>query len=240
MEYDFAVCYFGLPRSVKHVYESHYTNIFNILKEKGLTYKIFMHSWKTKDNNQRVWQHTIREKIDYDEYKLLNPDEYKVESQEDFIATINMDDYYYEHEKKKEWLPKLLKNHICALGSQMRVHDMMNNDINTFHNVMIIRPDARFTTPIPIDKILPLKEKEFMISDHRHYEGLNDRFCICSKEYSDIYMCRLNKMKDFRKNTGRITAERYLKYAMKNHDCIVKKIKWDFDLVRPDGSVAKV
>ena len=79
-----------------------------------------------------------------------------------------------------------------------------------------------------------------MISDHRHYEGLNDRFCICNEIDSDIYMCRLDKMKDFRKNTGRITAERYLKYAMKNHDCNVKKVKWDFDLARPDGSYSKV
>ena len=50
-----------------------FQNVYNVLKEKGLTYKIFMHSWKTKDSNQRVWQHTIREKIDYDEYKLLPP-----------------------------------------------------------------------------------------------------------------------------------------------------------------------
>ena len=116
MEYDFAICYFGLPRSVKYVYESHNTNVFNVLKEKGLTYKIFMHSWKTKDSNQRVWQHTIRQKIDYDEYKLLNTDEYKLDSQEEFFETINLDDYYYEQEKKKEWIPKFLKNHICACG----------------------------------------------------------------------------------------------------------------------------
>jgi hypothetical protein len=240
MEYDFAICYFGLPRSVKYVYESHNANIFNVLKEKGLTYKIFMHSWKTKDSNQRVWQHTIRQKIDYDEYKLLNPDEYKLDSQEEFFETINMDDYYYEEEKKKEWIPKLLKNHICALGSQMRVYKMVKNDSNKYKYVMIIRPDAFFPNPLPIDKIIPLKDKEFMISDHRHYEGLNDRFCICNEIDSDIYMCRLDKMKDFRRNTGRITAERYLKYAMKNHNCNVKKIKWDFDLARPDGSYAKV
>uniref|UniRef100_A0A6C0F873 Glycosyltransferase n=1 Tax=viral metagenome TaxID=1070528 RepID=A0A6C0F873_9ZZZZ len=238
MKYNFAICYFGLSRSIKHVYESHITNIFDVLKDQGFTYKIFMHTWKTKDNIQRVWQNTINERIDYDEYKLLNPDQYKIESQDEFLSNINMNNYYYGKKKQREWVKELLVNHICALESQMRVYNMMINDQNTFNNVIIIRPDSKFNTPLPINNILPLKEKEFMISDYRHYEGLNDRFCICSKEDSHIYMCRLKQMKDYRKIKSRITAESYLQYILNSNNCDIKKIKWNFDLVRPDGSHA--
>ena len=72
--YDIAICYFGLPRSVKYVYESHQKYIYDVLNDKGITYKKFMHTWKTGDGSQRVWRFKTREKIDYEEYKLLNPD----------------------------------------------------------------------------------------------------------------------------------------------------------------------
>ncbi len=113
--YDIAICYFGLPRSVKYVYESHKKYIYDVLDDNGISYKKFMHTWKTGDGSQRVWRFKTKEKIDYDEYKLLNPDVYVIESQDEFMNTITMGDYYYEDERKKEWDKTLLKNHICAL-----------------------------------------------------------------------------------------------------------------------------
>ena len=44
--YDIAICYFGLPRSVKYVYESHQKYIYDVLDDKCITYKKFMHSIK--------------------------------------------------------------------------------------------------------------------------------------------------------------------------------------------------
>lgn len=234
--YDIAICYFGLPRSVKYVYESHKKYIYDVLDDKGITYKKFMHTWKTGDGSQRVWRFKTREKIDYEEYKLLNPDVYVIESQDDFMNTINMSDYYYEDERKKEWDKTLLKNHICALGSENRVYDIMKNSGDNFKYVMAIRPDAEFLHPLPLEKIFPLKDNEFVISDHRHYEGYNDRFMISNINSAHIYLTRLNEMKDGRKESGRITAEKYLKYTFKKHDSNIKKIQFPFNLIRPDGS----
>ena len=50
---DIAICYWGLSRSTKHVYKSHYENIFNILKNAGLTYDTYFHTWDVKIN--RIW-----------------------------------------------------------------------------------------------------------------------------------------------------------------------------------------
>jgi hypothetical protein len=85
MEYDFAIIYFGLTRSVKKTYESHHKNIFDILKKNGLTYKTFMHTWKTKNNTQNIGENLISQKIDYLEYKLLSPDFYIIEDEEEFL-----------------------------------------------------------------------------------------------------------------------------------------------------------
>ena len=234
--YDIAICYFGLPRSVKHVYTSHEEHIYKVLDENGYTYKRFMHTWKTGDNCQRVWRYNAREKIDYEEYKLLNPDVYSIESQDDFMSGITMSDYYYDAEKKREWDKVLLKNHVCALGSEKRVYQMVNDSGDTFKYVIVIRPDAEFIQDLPVNKIFPLGVKEFAISDHRHYEGYNDRFMVANYADSHIYMERLDDMKSARASGGRITAENYLKRTFKRHGCCVKKVRFPFDLIRPDGS----
>jgi hypothetical protein len=236
--YDIAFCYFGLPRSVKYVYDTHQKFIYDILDSNGYTYKKFMHTWKTNDNKQRVWRYNTSEKIDYEEYKLLNPDVYIIESQDDFMKTINFSDFYYEEERKKEWDKVLLKNHICALGSERRVYEMMKESGDTFKYVIAIRPDSEFTKPLPLDKIFPLKELDFVISDHRHYEGYNDRFMITTYDNSHIYLRRLDEMKEGRKKNGRITAEKFLKYIFRTHNINVRKIDFPFNLIRPDGKTS--
>jgi hypothetical protein len=97
MEFDFAICYFGMTRSTKKVYESHYKYIFDVLKHHNVTFKIFMHTWKTNNNKQRVWNDIAKKDIDYSEYTFLNPDVYQIDNQDDFMSTINMDNYFYKH-----------------------------------------------------------------------------------------------------------------------------------------------
>ncbi len=237
-EYDIALCYFGLPRSVTHVAKTHEEFIYNVLDGNNLTYKKFMHTWKTGDDTQRVWRHKTREKINYDEYKLLAPDVYAIESQDEFMTTVDMGDYYYDTERKREWDRTLLKNHICALGSEKRVFEMMKESGDTFKYVIALRPDANFLKPLPVDKIFPIKHNEFVISDHRHYEGFNDRFMISNYSDAHIYLSRLDGMKEYRSEHGRITAEKYLKGTFKRHECLIKKVEFPFNLIRPDGSMS--
>src|SRR6476620_6904967 len=67
-----AICYWGLTRSTKKVYESHYTNLFNVLKKHKIKFDVFMHTWHTK-HKQRIWEKELDVGIDYSEYKLLKP-----------------------------------------------------------------------------------------------------------------------------------------------------------------------
>ena len=87
-----AICYFGMTRSTKFVYESHVTNLFNVFTKNNIDYKIYMHTWKTEHNI--IWEEKSNIKIDYDEYKLLNPDVYSIDSQNDFLNSITFSDYF--------------------------------------------------------------------------------------------------------------------------------------------------
>ena len=86
MEYDFAIIYWGMTRSTKKIYKSHYKKIFHILDEANLSYKKFMHTWKTNENY--IWEHKSNTPIDYEEYKLLSPMHYNIDDQDEFLNSI--------------------------------------------------------------------------------------------------------------------------------------------------------
>ena len=45
-----AICFSGMPRNFKSVYDSHKKNIFDVLKENNFNYDIFIHTWDNKIN----------------------------------------------------------------------------------------------------------------------------------------------------------------------------------------------
>lgn len=242
MNYDYAIVYFGLTRSTKKIYESHINNIFNILKNNNLTYKTFMHTWKTKNGKQKVWENTIPQEIDYNEYKYLSPDFYKIDSQEDYIENVDMNNYFYKeiydtigHCHEGEWLPGLVTNHLCALESQKRCLEMVEEYVkegNKFTYVMFVRPDVLIRNKLPLNEIL-LKSCDIMIPNNEHHEGYNDRFSIINYENAHIYGKRINEIAEFRKTNGRIVSEKYVKFIITKYNLKLNFINFRFDIIRP-------
>ena len=242
MDYDFAIIYFGLPRSIKQTYQTHIDNIFQTLKNKNLTYKTFLHTWQINDNKQIINENVISQEIDYNEYKLLNPDFYKIDSQEQYLDNINMDDYFYKDVfdtigncNEGEWLPFLIINHLCALESQKRGFEMVENFIeegNKFKYVMFIRHDVYIFNKLPLQSIL-LNTFDISIPNDEHYEGYNDRFAILNYEKAHIYGKRINEIAEFRKTNGRIVSEKYVKFIVNKYNFKINFMNFKFILKRP-------
>ena len=242
MEYEFAIIYWGLPRSIKKTHKSHKKYVFDVLNKYNLNYKIFMHSWKTKDDNQYVWENIIPQKIDYEEYKLLNPDLYILDDQNEFLESVNMDNYFYKngwekngHSKKGEWLPQLIKNHVCALESQKRGFDMVKESVlkgDKFKFIIFIRPDITLHNKLPIKKIIP-NYKKIQIPNHSHGEGLNDQFAITNYENGNLYSNRINELADFRINNGRIVSEKYCKFIISKYNMKINMLDLKYSITRP-------
>ena len=243
MEYDFAIVYWGLTRSTKQVYTSHYQHIFKVLEKKGSTFKKFMHTWQIEGNKQKVWGEVSKKEIDYEEYKLLKIDNYCIDSQDTFLNSLNMDDFFNEELyiskgvcEQGEWHPYLIQNHLCALESLKRSLALVEDDIsrgNRFKFIMFVRPDARFRNSLPLDKILPFPTKVH-IADFDHVDGFNDRFVVTNVENASIYGKRINEIAEYRKNVGSISSERYLKYILNKYKVDINLIPLKFDLVRPN------
>jgi len=242
MEIDFAICYYGLTRSTQRVYETHFSNVFNVLKNHGLTYKTFIHTWKTQDNKQQIRETVVHQEINYTEYALLNPDVYKLDSQEEFLSTINMDNYFYEDIYEAsgncisgEWIPSLVQNHVCALESQKRSLELAEafmNDGTTFKHVMFIRPDVMIQNKLPVTNILANSDA-LSIPDYGHSEGLNEQFAITNWSLAALYGKRINELTEFRKQNGRIIPEKYVKYIVDKYSIPVNKIPFLCIIIRP-------
>jgi hypothetical protein len=242
MEYDIAIIYFGLTRSIKKVYKSHMEYIYNHFDKNNITYKKFIHTWSLKDGVQNVWEDIIDKKIDYYEYKLLNPDFYEIDNEDEFIESVNMDDYFYKdvwnskgHCPEGEWLPKMVSNHLCMLESQKRATRMVENYVskgNKFKLVMFIRPDLMLNNYLPINKVITLNNF-INIPNHDHHEGLNDQFAILTYDNIKIYGNRIDELSLFRKNNGRIVGEKYIKFIIDKYKLNINEINFDYKIIRP-------
>jgi len=228
-----------MTRSTRLVYQSHYNKLFNVLKERGYTVDVYIHSWKTHAN--KIWQHTSSVPIDYTEYKLLEPTEYRLDEQQPFLDSITFSDYFYEHVYKLfgrehiqgEWIPELVQNHLCALESQKRVTEMVLQSGKPYTYILYMRPDVEIQTAFPVDCLALLEPKHICILNYEHNEGYNDKFAVMRLEDCIPYSHRITMLKLFRKTHGRIVSEKCTKYAIQSYYTDVHQINFIITLVRP-------
>jgi hypothetical protein len=216
---------------------SHRSHLFNVLKNNNIYYDIYMHTWKTDDN--LIWENKSHLPIDYDEYKLLNPTYYKIDDQDNFLKSINFNDYFnqelyniYGGDTGHEWRPLLIRNHLCALESLKRVTNMVLNKKKKYNYVIYIRPDVIIHNLFKIN-FFPSTEKNISIPNSHQNEGYNDTFAIVHYKNCNKYGKRIKEIIEFRKNNGRIVAEKYLKFIIDKYFDNVNFIDYHIEVIRP-------
>jgi hypothetical protein len=147
-----AICYWGMTRSIRLVHHAHKNQIFDIFKNNNIDYDVYIHTWKTSQN--MVWGISWDVPNDYNEYKLLNPTHYEIDSQDDFLNNVEFSDYFKQElydahgdHPDYEWRPELIRNMICALESLKRVTQICIDSQKKYDFVFYIRPDVNIYTP---------------------------------------------------------------------------------------------
>jgi hypothetical protein len=237
-----AICYWGMTRSTKIVFNSHINNLFNVLENNDIEFDVFMHTWKTVAKHYIVWTNFCDTEVDYEEYKLLNPSFYKIDKQNEFLDTINFNDYFDKKlfatygDSQHEWKPELIRNHLCALESQKRVYNMVLESNNSYDYILYIRPDVEIMNSFDINWLN--LEFDITIPSYDHYEGLNDRFAIVPFDKAEKYSMRINEIIEFREKRGRIVSEKYVKYIVDNYYPNIQYIDFIMRIIRPNGDIA--
>jgi hypothetical protein len=236
-----AICYWGITRSTKFVYKSHFFNLFNSLKNSSIDCKIFMHTWKVENDQNIIWENVSHVPIDYEEYKLLQPHYYKIDEQKLFKDQIIFSEYFnkelydkYGGDTPHEWRPQLIMNHLCALESQKRVHQMVNDSGEEFDFIIFVRPDVQITNKFDVNILNT--DFDIIIPNYDHHEGYNDRFAIVPFKNSSNYACRIDEIINFRKNHGRIVSEKYVKFIINKYYSKLKFIDFSMKIIRPCGN----
>jgi hypothetical protein len=243
MEVDFAILYFGLTRSIRKTHTSQKQHIFDVLDQNHLTYKKFMHTWETKDDRQNVWFNDISEKIDYTEHKLLNLDYYKRDSEDEFLESLNMDDYFYQEIwnqkgdcKEGEWHYQLIQNYLCMNESRKRCFSMIHECVESgmkFKHIIFIRPDITITgNDLPIEKLL-LTNNIDNVPNHSHWDGVNDQFHIMTYENACTFAKAIDYMKDYRESIGRLVPELFCQFMIEKCNMKLNEIHFNYDITRP-------
>jgi hypothetical protein len=229
-----AICYWGIPRSIELVYESQKKYVYDILEKSGIEYDVYCHFWYITENI--VWDKIMKEPIVYENISMLKPKKCILELQDPFLNSLDFSKYYYAHEKNTEWLPHLVRNHLCALESQKRCVELCLAEKTKYDYVIFLRPDAYVETPLPIvEMIMNMKLNTIIVPANDSYEGYNDRFAML--HYSNVlwYSHRINMIEEFRKTNGRIVSEKYVKYIVDKY-YEPKLVNFYFKLMRSDGS----
>jgi hypothetical protein len=236
-----ALLYFGKSRSIRQVYETQNIHVKNVLKDAGITYDTYMHTWDTSNNAVLFYETGIPE--DTDSYALLEPTYFRKDNQNEFLASIDLHQYLNNKNitaadlrtYSSEWLfkPQLIQNHICALESQRRVFQMAEETGIHYDAYIVIRPDAFFTSDIDIKPLQSIEEGVVYLPDWDHWLGYNDRFAFGSKEVIRIYTHRLRDLAEFRQTRGPITSEKCMKLTIEKYNLRASMLSVRFDIYRP-------
>lgn len=229
-----AILYWGLVRTLREVYPLQKKYVYDELDTSGIEYDVFVHTWTTGKN--LVWNRPMAESIDYAAIDILNPTSRQIDPQDEFVATIDMNRYYYPGEC--EWEPYLIQNHLCALESMKRCCKLCLESGNKYDYVMFLRPDALLNRRLPVEDIFnhEFRENTIILPNFNHWEGYNDQFAILNFHNFLWYGERIDGIAEFRKTNGRIVSEKYLKYVVDQH-YETKQVNFQFDLLRPNGKL---
>ena len=206
------ICFFGLTRSLKYTHPSINEYILKILIINNYYFDIYLHTYNLdKLTNNRSNEKNI--KLDFNEYKLLNPDYFLINNQCEFDQSINIDNYSL---KGDPWNDKnvSLFNLLRQLNSLKKVSDLhLNKEYNCY---IYLRPDLKYLNNLDINIIKKLEKNTFYTPIWGKYGGLNDRLGLGDKNTMLKFGYRFNEALEYAKN-NKLHSETFLNHVMINY-----------------------
>lgn len=238
-----ALLFWGLTRGLKYTYDSFLNKVLIPLQDKYHVH-IFLHTYffEGKYSNER---HGVSDVIlDFNEYKLLNPNFFIIEDQDKIKPTLELQKYrtFYDPFKNNY---QSIDNYILSMHSQSKVTNLFWEKKDDYEYCMFIRPDVYFPRKFNVEWLSLARDNKMVLLDWKTYKNVapyseNDRFCICkpndAKKYGDIlpFLLLYSKQKA-------VIAESFLGYMLNEYYKIeIERISFYFKRVLPDGQMDKL
>jgi len=239
-----AIGFFGITRSLKYTIQSIELNVFNVLKENNIEYDIFLHTYKLSSyKNIRTREKPLDNKdIDNEEYKLLNPNYFKIDDQNEIKEKINITSY---RTKSDPWRTgyNSVDNFILGCYSKHMLTKMIEerekDKENEYDYIIFMRPDCRYIEKINIEYLKSVDDTS-IITPNFHLFGkykINDRFAITNRKTYKIYGNLFSHLFELSKSRM-LHSETILGYILDTNKVKVKRVQFRFLRIRHDGSIA--
>lgn len=247
-----ALCFFGLTRSLRHVYFSHATHIIQPLLDAGFAVDKFLHTYNlTSLSNARSEEADV--KLDTSEYVLLEPLKgVTITDQSSVYQYFNVSSLVVKHdgEVHDPWNDGLrsLKNMVFQLHSLEMVTNLWLDSGVEYDLVVYTRPDVLFLKGISADMLLlwsfsrNRKQLLWCVPDFDTFlrgSIVNDRFAFGDAKSMSVWGKRIQFVHSFIRETGlSVHAERLVAHAARMMNISVVPMDLRFVRVRADGKVS--
>ena len=227
-----ALVFWGLTRSLSKTYPNIKEKILDYLKNCKIEYKIFLHTYYFEGTHSDRRTGEINITLDFNEYKILNPDYYKIDNQDEIKKQINIEKY---HKFRYSYAPKTVENLICALYSQMKATELLQHCNEKFDYIWYLRSDVIFKSSIPLQWFRWINPNRFIVPYFAHNGGINDRMAILTMDQALVYGKRFLQLEEYGKllRGRKISSERFIKWVMRKYK--TRNINYLFKRLRANG-----
>lgn len=239
-----AIGFFGITRSLKYTIQSIELNVFNVLKDNNIEYDIFLHTYNLSSyKNVRTREKPLDSKdIDNEEYKLLNPNYFKIDDQDEIKEKINIMSYRTNPDPWRTGYNSV-DNFILGTYSKHMLTKMIeereNEKENKYNYIIFMRPDCRYIEKLNIEYLKSVDDTLIVIPNF-HLFGkykINDRFAITNRKTYKIYGNMFEHLLNISKK-HMLHSETILGFILEIYRIYVKRVKFRFLRIRHDGSIA--
>ena len=237
-----AICFWGLTRSLKYTIDSLNENLFLQLDKNNIKYHKFIHTFYFEGlyNNKHGAEKNI--KLDFDEYKLLKPDYFLLENQDEIIKKIDFKKYEFNNTVHNNRIT--LRNAILAHYSMKKVTEMVENTKINYDYIIFIRPDSKIIDKFNVRWFLLSRKKKILSPKFGKSNGLNNRMFVGNYNQGIIFGKSLDFIEEYTQEKVYI-SEPFIMWVAKKKKFLDRKklirfINFRFQRIRANGEVAKL
>ena len=236
-----ALCFWGLCRSTHQTISSIEEMIFQSLKEAGIQYDTFVHTYRffRPYNNIRAEEYSIQ--LKNTTYKLLQPTYELVEYQDTVDIQLGLEKYRTKGnpwENDDEGTFQTLDNHIRSLWSLAQVTRLWKESGQVYDAIVYLRPDVRYLVPLHAGLLTGLSHNTIRVPDFHLIQGCNDRFAIGKPSVMEVYGNRYFQALEYSKKAP-LHSETYLAKVLQTAGIKIQHIPFRFQRVRANGRTCK-
>lgn len=229
-----ALAFWGLTRSLSITINSIHKNVLDVLRENGVEYTIFLHTYILSEPYTNPRSKEFKCALDSEEYKLLKPDYFKIDNQDEVKSHLDLMKY---RTHKDPWGSKYVTvdNYICAMYSKKQVTNLISESKLEFDCIIFLRPDVRYLNPLKIEWLRSVKNYNIFIPSFQLVKNTNDRFCITDYNNGILIGNMFDTMYDYSK-INPLHSETFLyRYITYNLKAKIIYIAFYFNRVRANG-----